>query len=79
MTPIRVVFNCSSRASKGGNSLNGCLYTGSNLTKNLIDMLVHFHTDPYTLVADISKSFLRIGLKEEDKRLHKILMAKGSK
>ena len=77
-TPIRVVFNCSSRASKGGNSLNDCLYTGPNLTENLIDVLVKFRINPYTLVADISKAFLRIGLKDEDRDFTKFLWPRDS-
>ena len=72
-TPIRVVFNCSSRASKGVSSLNDCLYTGPNLTENLVDVLLKFRTNPYALVADISKAFLRIGLKEDDRDFTKFL------
>ena len=76
-TPIRVVFNCSSKASKQGNSLNDCLYTGPNLTENLINVLVKFCVNPYAIVADISKAFLRIGLKEEDRDFTKFLWPKN--
>ena len=76
-TPIRVVFNCSSKASKQGNSLNDCLYTGPNLTENLINVLVKFRVNPYAIVADISKAFLRIGLKEEDRDFTKFLWPKN--
>ena len=75
-TPIRVVFNCSSKASKEVNSLNDCLYTGPNLTQNLVDTLVRFRTNPYAVVADISKAFLRVGLKEEDRDFTKFLWPK---
>ena len=75
-TPIRVVFNCSSKATKEGNSLNNCLYTGPNLTQKLIDTLIRFRTNSYALVADISKAFLRIGLKEEDRDFTKFLWPK---
>ena len=64
---LRIVFNCSSRANTESPSLNYCLMTGPSLTKKLGDMLLKFRTGQYAYTADISKAFLRIGLKEEDK------------
>ena len=75
--PIRVVFNCSSKASKQGSSLNDCLYKGPNLTENLINVLIKFRVNPYAIVADISKAFLRIGLKEDDRDFTKFLWPKN--
>ena len=72
-TPIRVVFNCSSRATKDVASLNDCLYTGPNLTGKIGGMRLKFRTKEYAYVADISKAFLRIGLKEGDRNFTKYL------
>ncbi|XP_063872891.1 uncharacterized protein LOC135107111 [Scylla paramamosain] len=72
-TPIRVIFSCSSWAVKEASSLNDCLYTKPNLSENLLDVLVKFRLKPYALVADISKAFLRIVLKEENRDFMKFL------
>ena len=72
-TPVRVVFNCSARATKDQASLNDCLYVGPNLTENLGNVLLNFRTQKYGFVADISKAFLRIGLKERDRDFTKFL------
>ncbi len=47
---------------------------GPNLTENLLDMLVKFHLKSYAMVADISKVFLRIGLKENKIQVTKIVI-----
>ncbi|XP_045116130.1 uncharacterized protein LOC123507385 [Portunus trituberculatus] len=66
-TPLRIVFNCSSKPDTGTASLNDCLMTGQNLTKGLGDILLTFRTGKYAYSADISKAFLRIGLQERDR------------
>ena len=60
-TPIRIVFNASSK-QKGELSLNDCLLTGPSLTTKLYEMLLNFRVNPVAAIADISKAFLRIGL-----------------
>ena len=63
-TPLRIVFNASSKSSPNELSLNDCLLTGPSLTTKLFDYLLAFRTNPYAAVADISKAFLRIGINE---------------
>ena len=65
-TPLRVVFNASSK-TKDEWSLNDCLMTGPNMTERLADTLLKFRVNQYGYSADISKAFLRIGLKESDR------------
>lgn len=65
-TPLRIVFNCSSK-TKQTVSLNDCLMTGPTMTQKLGDVLLRFRTDLYAYTADISKAFLRIGLQEADR------------
>ena len=63
-TPLRIVFNASSKQSPYEPSLNDCLLTGPSLTTKLFDYLLSFRTNPYAVVSDISKAFLRIGINE---------------
>ena len=66
-TPLRVVFNASSKGKASGDSLNDCLLKGPNLTLKLVDSLLRFRVKKYGFTADISKAFLRVGLKQEDR------------
>ena len=61
-TPLCIVFNASSCQLPDGLSLNSCLLTGPSLTTKLFDYLVEFRINPYAVIADISKAFLRIGI-----------------
>ena len=66
-TPIRIVHNCSAKASKGPPSLNDCLMKGPSMTEKLANILLIFRTNKYAFSADISKAFLRVGLQEVDR------------
>ncbi|XP_066958330.1 uncharacterized protein [Macrobrachium rosenbergii] len=55
-TPLRVVFNASSKQSDG-RSLNECLYAGPNLGELLFDFLLRFRSKSYAVTADISNAF----------------------
>ena len=66
-TPLRIVFNASAKINNETLSLNDALETGPALTEKLQDTLVNFRTKRYGLTADISKAFLRVGLKEQDR------------
>ena len=72
-TPIRIVYNCSAKASKDIPSLNDCLMKGPSLTEKLSDLLLLFRTNPFAFSADISKAFLRIGLQREDRDFTRFL------
>ena len=72
-TPLRVVFNASSKSKNGEGSLNDCLLTGPNLIQKLVDTLLKFRVGRYGYTADISKAFLRVGLKEEDRDFTRFL------
>ena len=61
-TPLRLVYNASSKAQRGEASLNDCLMKGPNLVEGLLGSVVRFRAEPYAYSADISKAFLRIGL-----------------
>ena len=72
-TPLRVVFNASSKDKGEGDSLNDCLLKGPNLTQKLLDSLLKFRGGRFGYTADISKAFLRVGLKEEDRDFTRFL------
>ena len=71
-TPIRVVFNCSSKR-EGCPSLNDCLMSGPSLTAKLGDVLLKFRTNELAYCADISKSFIRVGLQPCDRDVTRFL------
>ena len=71
-TPLRIVFNASSKTSEGL-SLNDCLLTGPSLTAKLHEILVKFRQGHYAVMADISKAFHRIIVREDDRKYLKFL------
>ena len=66
-TPIRIVHDCSAKASVFTPSLNDCLLSGPNLTEELVSSLLKFKTNEFAFVADISRAFLRVGLNVSDR------------
>ena len=56
-TPLRLVYNASSKAQRGEASLNDCLMKGPNLVEGLLGSVVSFRAEPYAYSADISKAF----------------------
>ena len=71
-TPMRIVFNASSKPTDG-TSLNDCLFTGPSLTAKLHDILLTFHQGQCTITADISKAFHRILVNEQGRDYLKFL------
>ena len=63
-TPMRIVFNASSKPTDG-TSLNDCLFTGPSLTTKL-HILHTFRQGQYAITADILKAFHRIIVNEQD-------------
>ena len=77
-TPIRIVFNASS-ASGGNSSLNDYLETGPSLTEKLLDCLINFREGRFALCSDISKAFLRVGLKDRNRDYVRFLWVEDPK
>ena len=71
-TPLRIVFNTSSKPNDG-KSLNDCLLTGPSLTAKLHEILVQFRQGTYAVTADISKTFHRIIVNPDDRKFLKFL------
>lgn len=66
-TPVRIVFDCSAKCSKVCPSLNECLHSGPSLNNELMTVLQRFRLGRFACVADISKAFLQVGLRECDR------------
>ena len=71
-TPLRIVFNASSKPNEG-KSLKDCLLTGPSLTAKLHEILVQFRQGTYAITADISKAFHRIIVSPDDRKFLKFL------
>ena len=71
-TPLRIVFNASSKPNEG-KSLNDCLMTGPSLTAKLHEILVQFRRGTHAVTADISKAFHCIIVNEADREFLKFL------
>ena len=65
-TKLRVVFDASSHA-EGCQSLNDCLMTGPNLNPELLSILLKFRKHEVAFMADITKAFLQIYIREQDR------------
>lgn len=61
---IRVVFDCSARYQ--GESLNGHLLQGPDLTNKLTGVLTRFREEKVAFMADIEKMFFQVKVPRED-------------
>ena len=66
-TPIRIVYDCSSRQSTTHTSLNDCLQVGPPFLNDLCSILLRFRTHTFAFTADIEKAFLHVKLHESDR------------
>ena len=66
-TPIRVVFDCSSRSSNNSPSLNDCLMVGPPFLSDMCSIIIRFRSFTYGLSTDIEKAFLHVGLDGNDR------------
>jgi len=72
-TPIRIVYDCSCRASAGSPSLNDCLESTPPELNNLTTLLMRFRLGKYAVSADIEKAFLNVALHENDRDVTRFL------
>jgi len=66
-TPIRIVMDASAKCKSTGKSLNDMLHTGPSLVPELNAVLLRFRFFQHTCISDISKAFLQVGIREEDR------------
>ena len=65
-TRVRPVFDASA-CGPNGVSLNDCLEAGPSLIPRLTDVLLRFRRHKYAVTGDISKAFLQISVRPEDR------------
>ena len=65
-TPIRIVYDCSSKI-RGQPSLNDCLLTGPSMVNELTSVLMRFRLNEFACTSDIQKAYLMVGLNESDR------------
>ena len=71
-TKVRPVFDASAHGYNGI-SLNECMETGPNLLPNLVDIILRFRRWYFAITADITKAFLQINVREQDRDVHRFL------
>ena len=70
-TNVRSVFD--SAAKFKNHSLNDMMHAGPKLQNDLVNVLIHFRSEPVALAGDICEMFLQVGLAEKDRPYHCIL------
>ncbi|KAK3889709.1 hypothetical protein Pcinc_006275 [Petrolisthes cinctipes] len=75
-TKVRPVFDASA-AGYNGVSLNDCLDAGPSLNPDLVETLLRFRKWQVAFTADISKAFLQINVREDDRDVHRFLWQCG--
>ena len=72
-TKLRVVFDASAKTSTG-TSLNDTLFPGPSLYPRLTTVINNFRLRRVVMSADIFKMFHEIGLQDEEKDYHRLLI-----
>ena len=65
-TKLRVVYDCSAKASSGEPSLNDCFESGPPLQPHLFDILMRIRSYKFLITGDICKAFHQICLDNKD-------------
>ena len=65
-TPLRIVYDLSSKPTKIAPSLNSCLFTGPPMQPKIMDILMKARMSTLFITADIAKAFHNIVLRPEE-------------
>ncbi|XP_028966704.1 uncharacterized protein LOC114828094 [Galendromus occidentalis] len=68
----RIVFDCSSK-DRGATSRNDHLLPGPNLNPELVSVLLNFRKHAVAVSADITKAYLQLAIRENDRSLFKFV------
>lgn len=71
-TPLRVVFNASSKL-KGEMSLNDALMLGPQIQRELFDIVISARSYRYVFTADVAKMYRMVWIDEKDRDMQRIL------
>ena len=67
----RVVFDGTAKFQ--GSALNDAVLSGVNLLNNLVDVLTRFRVGKYACMADLSKCFFQVSLRENQRDLFRLV------
>ena len=70
-TAFRIVLNGAK--FYGGTTLNEEMFQGPKLHSDLVDVLTNFRKYEHALICDISKMYMMIHLKKEDRKYHRFI------
>ena len=70
-TKTRIIFDAS--AAQDGTTLNNFIYEGPKLQRDLANVLLSFRRYPIAIVGNISKMYLQVKIKEEDRTMFRFL------
>ncbi|XP_049883593.1 uncharacterized protein LOC126379074 [Pectinophora gossypiella] len=70
-TKLRVVYNASYK-TRNNQSLNDLMYTGPNLQKDMLTLLINWRTYKYVFTADVEKMYRQIWLDENQQHLQTV-------
>ena len=76
-SPVRPVFDCSSK-SYNGLSLNDLFETGPSLNPDLVSIMIRFRCWPIALSGDVTKAFLQLYIKARFRDLHRFVILEGN-
>lgn len=76
-TRLRVVFN-GSMPSDTKLSLNDLMYTGPNLQKDMLTLIINWRVHRYALTADVEKMYRNIMLHDDQQHLQTVLWRNSS-
>ena len=65
-TKVRIVFDASAKDSQGV-SLNDAMFSGPNLSPDVVELLIRFRMRKVVLLADIEKAFLQLSLSTQQR------------
>ena len=71
-----MVYEGCAKSFSSQRSLNDCLYRGPNMVKDLGGIMLRFRLNKISIIADIEKAYLQLGLNDEDRDVTKFLWLK---
>ena len=78
-TKIRIVYDASAKKKDGMRSLNEYLSRGQTILEDMCPLLLRFRTKRIGIIADIEKTFLQVGLREQDRDIARFHWIKDTK
>ena len=76
-TILRILYDAPATMKVNNKSLNGCIYRGPVLLRNLCCILLRFRLYKTAMVADMEKAFLQIGLQSGQRDVIRFLWLKN--